>query len=185
MSQAESSEVQDVVPKVSILTRLRLPLIITGAVLGAFVFLLIGLGLGKTKLSLERKQFAEKVVLFNEQLQVRENDIKIFEQKAENLKKMHEQQKTRADELEKKLEDTAQLLLKAQEAVASATASVSASPSKVDSSPKAKQYLRFGNVDCTVGTQLNNDDWKACLQQGRVKDATPAKTVQSKPKAVH
>ena len=183
MTQAEKSAVAEPGNKLSVFVRLRIPMIIAGGVLGAIVFLLIGLGLGKVKLSVERKQFTEKAAAFNERLKDAENEKKIYEVKAEGLKKMHDLQKSRADELQKKLEETTQLLSQAQQSIASATASASATSRA--KTPEPKQYLRFGNVDCTVGTQAQNNDWKACLKQGRVV-SEPARQVETaKPKPAH
>lgn len=179
MTQAEKSEIAEMGNKLSVLARLRIPMIIAGVVLGAIVFLLIGLGLGQVKLSMERKQYVEKAAAFHQRLKDVENEKKIYEVKVEGLKKLHDLQKKRADELEKKLEEAMQSLSQIQQSIASATASISASPSAKDPAPK--QYLRFGNVDCTVGTQAQVSDWKACLKQGR-----PVRQVEAtKPKAAH
>lgn len=177
MSEKEHSAPETVSGKAALLQRFRLPLMIGGLAVGMIVFLLIGVGLGKVKLGLERKQFAEQAVQFKARLAEVENEKKLYEVKAEGLKKEADKQKSRADELDIKLTELTLSLQKAESALASATA---AAPVKVAASAsKTREYVRFGNVDCTLTTGKGSNNWKDCLQQGRPQ--TPAKAVVAVP----
>ncbi len=163
---AIKQSVEEVVPtKPALMQRLRLPLIVAGLALGLIMFLLIGVGLGKVKLGLERKQFAEQAAQFKARLADVENEKKLYEVKAEVLKNVVDQQKSHVAELEKKLEDMTAVQQKPASAPASATA---ASQIKAAASvPKIREYVRFVNADCTLTVGKGSNGWKTCLQQGR------------------
>ncbi|MDR3412802.1 MAG: hypothetical protein P4L87_17950 [Formivibrio sp.] len=147
---------------------------ISALVIGLIVFLLLGIVLGKAKLTLERKQFAEQTLLFKKQLAEVENEKRVFEVKAEGLKKVIDQQKDQIGALECKLEEASPVFPKTASKQASAAAG-SLPVKAVASEPKKREYVRFGNVDCALTTGKGGSiSWKACLREGLPSPASAA-----------
>lgn len=161
------TEKSDALP---VMQRFRIHFLVATALAAMLLALLAGLGLGRAKLALERKQFTEHAAQLAQKLASLENEHILFAQKESALKQSLEKQTARVAELELALEQTTQKTLKAEQVLASAPALLRAK--ETVTAPESKRYVRFGNVDCTVKAGSGEDDWKSCLQQGRPGRAT-------------
>lgn len=172
MSEAQEPVQSAASSKTALLQRLRLPLMIGGAIVALLVFLLIGFGLGKGKQALERKQVAEQMLQFKNRIAAIENAKKLSETKAEDQAQVIDKQKLQIEELESKLEaEKVALAQKASElaSIQLVMASKTAAPAKAAASaPKPREYARFGNEECTLLAGKGSEGWKECLQ-GRIK----------------
>lgn len=168
MSETEASPLPQKISLAERLARFRVPLLIAAVLLGVLLALLAGLGLGRAKLALERKQFVERATQFNEKLAELEKERILFEAKEKSLQQKLMQQASRIDQLEAELAVALQSMQKAQAAAASTSAAQNPDKSAArQASEPVKRYVRFGNVDCKVTSGKGNHDWQSCLQQGR------------------
>lgn len=149
-----------------LLKRFRIHLLIAVVLAGLLLALMAGLGLGRAKLAMERKQFVEQSALLTQKLTSLEREKTLLETKETALKQQLETQMSRVADLELELKEHAIALQKAEQA---------SSPMEAEPRPRLvvapvqepKRYMRFGNVDCTVKAGSGEGDWKACLQQGK------------------
>lgn len=193
MSERADKEVEEALPPQSPFKQFQLPLMIGGAVLGLIVFMLLGILIGTAKNKIERNKFAAQTVAQKKQLETVDSERNLYMVKSEGLLKEIQLKKDRITELEKQLETIAhneQLAASAAQAKASAVATAA---TKVTTAPeviKSKEYVRFGNVDCTLTTGKGSKAWD-CLKQSQAagmaekpKEAAAPVKVEPKPEPV-
>lgn len=192
MSEHEDKSAGEAVPA-SLLQRFRLPLMIGGGVIALLVFLLIGIMLGSVRLKLERKQFAEQMVVIKQQIEKEQSERKIQEAKVESFRLTAENRKIEIAELSSKLacfEEAASQAAAAElieQEKKQQEPPVKVEPkSKSTVKPKAEEpaksgYVRFGNASCTLIAGNGSTNWKECLKLGKPVDgAKPAATAPAK-----
>ncbi len=168
-----SEEFPELAPKVSLMQKLRLPLMIGGGVLAAIVFLLIGIGIGSAKRNADIKGYEERIANMKKRVETSSSEQKILEAKLEGLtsgmKGYKESEESRNALLASLQQKLACFELAASQALAAEQVALQSGAAKrtKPGEPATPGYVRFGNSSCTLVAGGGGEGWKECLKQGK------------------
>lgn len=172
-TEHHSEEFPELAPKVSLMQKLRLPLMIGGGVLAAIVFLLIGIGIGSTKRNADIKGYEERIANMKKRVETSAGEQKILEAKLEGLtsgmKGYKESEESRNALLASLQQKLACFELAASQALAAEQVALQSGAAKRTKPGESATpgYVRFGNASCTLVAGGGGDAWKECLKQGK------------------